>query len=139
MEIFNLETTMKGHPALWENGGGMSNTGFATIIAGSKGEKLTPVWINRRGKLACENHALFIVKEGYHIIYLDHHRGDYDIQVYHILSINKEENIANVEIINEYSKGEWDKEPSESLKDAIEAAENKATCYHCREPHFAIQ
>lgn len=136
MEI-NLETTKKGHPSLWENGGGMSNTGFATIIAGPKGEKLSPVWINQRGKLACENHALFIVNEGYYIISANHHRGDYEIQVYCILSINKEENIANTELIYEYSRGEWDKEPFEFLKDVIEAATDKASCYHCRESHYS--
>ena len=43
-----LERTKKGLPALWEGGGGSSNTGDATLIAGPKGEKNTPLYIRRQ-------------------------------------------------------------------------------------------
>lgn len=41
-----------------------------------------------------------------------------------------------MEKVAEFSNGEWDNLP-QFLEDAVEAAMEKATCYHCREPHFA--
>lgn len=138
MKTINVEFTKRGYPALWEQGGGASNTGSATIIAGLNGEKLTPVYINGRGHLSCGSHALFIVKEGYHVISVNHHRGDYEIEIYKITSINKEEKTANIELLYEYSRGEWDKEYPEFLESALEAATDKASCYHCREVHYVV-
>ncbi len=137
MKKIDIELTKKGHPALWEKVGGMSNTGYATIIAGVKGEKLTPAYVNRRGHLACGKHALFIIKEGYHIILSDHHRRDFEIEVYRITSIDKKEQLANLEMVCEYSQGEWDVKPPKFLYNAIDAAVDKASCYHCRETHYA--
>ena len=59
-----IERTKKGLPALWERGGGYSNTGEATIIAGPNGKKKVPLYIRQRGTLACAHHALFVVHEG---------------------------------------------------------------------------
>jgi len=131
-----IELTKKGYPSIWEKGGGMSNTGSATIVAGSHGEKLPPVWINRRGELSCGYHALIIISEGYHVIFADQHRGDYEIQVCRITAIDKEFQLADLELVCEYSHGEWDVEPSYLLSEAIDSAVKKANCYHCREPHF---
>jgi hypothetical protein len=139
MKKIDIELTKKGHPALWEKGGGMSNTGYATIIAGVKGEKLTPAYVNRRGHLACGKHALFIIKEGYHIILSDHHRGDFEIEVYRITAINKEEKFADMELVCEYSQGEWNVEPQEFLHAAIDAAVEKSQDYHCRSPYYVLK
>jgi len=46
---------------MWEKGGGMSNTGFATVICGPNGSPLKPLFIATRGTLACSKHALFII------------------------------------------------------------------------------
>ena len=137
MKKIDIELTKKGHPAVWEHGGGMSNTGYATIVAGLQGEKLSPIYINRRGHLSCGEHALFIVTTGFHIIFADHHRGDFEIEVYRITAINKEEKFADMELVCEYSQGEWNVEPQEFLHAAIDAAVDKASCYHCREAHYA--
>lgn len=48
-----LTITKKGLPALWESGGGATNTGSATIIAGPNGEKLVPIYVRRSGHLSC--------------------------------------------------------------------------------------
>jgi len=56
------EKTAKGFPALWEEGGGYTNTGSAIIIAGSAGEPLRPFYIRRRGHLANGQHALLPIR-----------------------------------------------------------------------------
>jgi hypothetical protein len=48
----------------------------------------------------------------------------------------KEEDVAIVELVYEFSSGEWDAELPAFLEAAVQAAVEKATCYHCREPHF---
>lgn len=170
MKTLRLEKTKKGLPALWESGGGATNTGTATIIAGAAGEALRPLYVRTRGQLSCSSHALFVVGEGMHIIRADHHRGDFTIRVYRIVNLVQGSFIspetgesegaiqwdgcAHGEtsglykegpeavlstVTTEYDRGEWsgDFDPDDSpLRAAIEAAKEKATCYHCREPHY---
>ena len=133
-----LEMTKKGYPAIWEEGGGYSNTGSATIVAGPSGERLAPVYINRRGSLACGFHALFIVHEGDHIIEADHHRRDFEINVYRITAIREEDGrfVADLDLINQYSSGEWESDLQPELEDSVRAAIEKATTYHCRRPIY---
>ena len=134
LKNMKIEKTKKNLPAMWERGGGYTNTGEATIIAGPNGEKKRPVYIRRRGSLACDNHALFVVKPGDVVVKVSHHRRDFEIEIYKILDF--EEETAVVEQVNSFSRGEWDKEPPTYLEQAVQAAMNKATCYHCRSPHF---
>ena len=147
-----IERTKKGLPALWESGGGYSNTGDATLIAGPKGEKKTPLYIRRRGPLACAHHALFVVRKGDIVIESSHHRGDFHHQVYRIVAIRGDE--AEVELIAEFSQGEWDtgslgekleadlarmaagEAPTMELSIAVDTAEAKATAYHCRSAYY---
>lgn len=122
----------------------MSNTGDAQIIAGPNGEPKKPVYVRRRGHLACEEHALFIVAPGDIVVQADHHRRDFRTTVYRIKSIEEVKDdwsgknfpAAIVEKLHEFDMGEWDVEPPENLLPAIDAAEEKATCYHCRSPHY---
>ena len=147
-----LERTKKGLPALWESGGGYSNTGEATLIAGPNGEKKAPLYIRRRGPLACAHHALFVVREGDTVIESSHHRGDFHHQIYRIVAIRGDE--AEVELIAEFSRGEWDacplgqkleadfarmtsgEPPTMELSIAVQTAEDKATAYHCRSAYY---
>lgn len=151
-----IERTRKGHPALWEQGGGFRNTGEATIVANPDGSPKIPVYVRQRGHLACSNHALFVVSVGDIVIKTDHHRRDFNTYVYKITAITEEE--AELQLIDSYQQGEWNDEniervfsaweagDLESIKDiddetynlcrAILAAHEKATCYHCREPHY---
>ena len=147
-----IERTKKGLPALWEGGGGYSNTGEATIIAGPNGEKKVPLYIRRRGPLACAHHALFVVREGDIVVESSHHRGDFSHQVYRIVAIRGDE--AEVELIAEFSHGEWDtgplgqqleadfarmaagEPPTMELSIAVDTAEAKAMAYHCRNAYY---
>ena len=213
-----IERTKKGFPALWECGGGYTNTGEATIIASSSGGPKKPVYVRRRGHLANGQHALLVLEKGDYIIECDHHRKDFNIDIFQIVDFKTEktieeevffklkeeitedefekrydvkydefikgksceikfltkyyelpdsyfcrkkssydwckeveiyekkierkevtEDVAIVELVYEFSRGEWDKEPPAYLEAAVQAAMEKATCYHCREPHFAIE
>jgi hypothetical protein len=138
MKKTRIETTKKGYPAYWEAGGGYSNTGWATIIAGPNGEKKTPLYIRRRGPLACAQHALVPAGVGDFIITANHHREDFQVEIFRIagFEVKGENTYATVEQVNCFSSGEWDAELPVSLEAAVKAAMQKATCYHCREPHY---
>lgn len=137
---FVIERSKRGIPCMWECGGGYSNTGEATIIAGPSGEKKAPLYIRQRGPLACAHHALIPVDVGDFIITTNHHRGDFETRIYRVEEIQAETAICS--IIGEYSRGEWafSTEPRPEVADhlpaAVDAAWEKATCYHCREPHY---
>src|SRR5690554_4804549 len=62
--LVEIEKTRKGYPATWECGGGYTNTGEAIIIASQSGGPKKPIYIRRRGHLANDNHALFILELG---------------------------------------------------------------------------
>lgn len=136
MRKIKIEKTKKGYPALWERGGGYTNTGVATIIAGKGGQPKRAIYIRQRGPLANDDHALIPVEVGDYIIYANHHREDFNIYIYKILDFDDVEDVAIVEPVHKFNRGEWDKEPPASLEVAVEAAKQKASCYHCREPHF---
>lgn len=131
-----IERTKKGLPAMWESGGGMTNTGHATIIANHNGAPKKPVYIRRSGSLSCNNHALFIVEVGDLVIEAGHHRFDFEIAVYRIEAIDGEE--ARLSLLHEFSRGEWDVEPPADIMKAVEAAQEKAMIYHCRLPVYYI-
>lgn len=197
-----IERTKKDFPALWELGGGQTNTGSARIICSADGSPKKATYIRRRGHLAGGNHALLIVGPGDVVIEADHHRGDFHVAIYKIKGFEDEvfgdcglygccandieaaekefsrtgwaENCiqhivrpreskdsgrvlstanivveywrrwtveyASLEPIAEYSRGEWDNEEiAQKYKTAIEAAKEKALCYHCREPHYIAE
>jgi hypothetical protein len=141
-KTFELTISRTGIPCLWEHGGGWSNTGESVIIAGPDASPAKPIYIKRSGSLACARHALIPVHVGSVVIEAQHHRKDFSISVWQIKQIN--EKTAKAEMIAEYSMGEWvfNTEPhpeivyTSHLLAAVEAAQNKATCYHCREPHY---
>jgi len=135
-----VERTKKGFPALWEEGGGATNTGDAQLVAGRFFEPLTPIYIRRSGSLSNARHALFVVDIGYHVVNASHHRRDFVITVSQIASFDGDE--ATLKPIAVFSNGEWDTagelllSSSEELRKLVEVAKEKATCYHCREPHY---
>jgi len=130
--VFVGERTRRGHPALWEQGGGATNTGEAQIVTGPRGERLKPIYIRTRGHRACGQHALFIVQPQYHIVrvwYWNKQNPPYSINVYQIQKIVE----FDKELLAIAKKVE-----SEMLQEAINVAKQKARCYHCRRPHYAL-
>lgn len=143
-EIMNATLTKRGFVSVWEEGGGATNTGDATIIARPDGKKPTAVYVRRSGHLSCGAHALIPVFTGYYVVKTWHHRGDFTHKLYQIVRTftegegNEARGKLEVTIVNEFNNGEWDTPLAESLHAVIEAAEHKATCYHCREPHYVV-
>ena len=121
-------------PCLWEHGGSATNTGAATIIADAEGLPKKAIYTRRRGHLSNGEHALIPVSVGDHIITANHWRGDFEVEIYRIRAIGADK--IELELSYEFSRGEWDKEPPTTLQAAVDAAKAKATCYHCREPHY---
>ena len=133
-KFIRVEKTKRGFPALWECGGGYTNTGEATIIASPRGGSKRALYIRRRGELANSQHALIPVAVGDYIVEAYHHRKNFEIEIYKILDF--EEETAVVEQVNRFIMGKWNAELPTFLEAAVEAAMQKATCYHCRKPYF---
>src|SRR5690554_2482228 len=72
--LMEIEKTRKGFPATWECGGGYTNTGEAIIVASQSGGPKRPIYLRRRGHLANDNHALFVLELGDYIIEAKHRR-----------------------------------------------------------------
>lgn len=136
-----IEKTKKGYPAMWESGGGFTNTGEATIIADKDGQPKKAIYVRNRGQLANLHHALVILEVGDYIVEADHHREDFEIEILKVLGFEdkEEETYAIVKQENYFSSGEWDTELPDFLEDAVHVAMEKATCYHCRCPHFIAE
>ncbi len=143
-EIMVVTTTKRGFVAVWECGGGATNTGDATIIAKPNGEKPTACYIRQSGHLSCGDHALIPVHPGYYVVKTWHHRRDFTHRVYRIIRTftegegDEKQGKIEVVLVNEFSRGEWDTPLAEILQAAIDAAEDKATCYHCRSAHYVV-
>ncbi|HOK13510.1 MAG TPA: hypothetical protein PK007_01130 [Candidatus Kapabacteria bacterium] len=131
------ETTKMGYHALWEAGGGATNTGEATIIASSDGKRKKPIYVKRAGHLANAQHALIVVEPEDIIIKSYHKRKDFWTRVFRIKSFDGEFAIA--ELIYEFRDGKWNFYPPAYLQPAITACIEKATCYHCREPYYILE
>ena len=135
--MLRISRTRSGLPALWEGGGGYSNTGSARVVAREDGGRPRAIYIRRRGHLACDDHALVVLRKGMYILDADHHREDYETTLYRVISIPGQGDRAEVKIVATYRQGEWLPEwPPPELDEAIKAVVAKANCYHCREPHW---
>ncbi len=63
-----------GQPTTTENGGGMTNTGSATIVCGADGQKLKPLFIPRG--YSNGDHAIFVIEPGKtHLIHASRDQG----------------------------------------------------------------
>ena len=113
--------TSKGFPALWEEGGGMTNTGYCYLICGENGEKLTPVYIRNSGQLSCGQHALFILREGVHVVVVSRTHDEYQQKCFKFTN----HEFVETEITN-------------TFEEAFEAAREKTRYYHCKVPVYFL-
>ena len=131
-----IELSKKGFPCMWEQGGGASNTGEATIIASPDGNPKSAIYIRRKGQLANSRHALIPIAKGDVVVRVSHHRQDFTILIYVVDGIDTDSLHAELVKIYEFSNGEWDTDPPTYLDAAILAAKHKSLDYHCRKPYF---
>ncbi len=123
-----------GLPTITENGGGMTNTGYATVICGENAEPLEPLFVPRG--YSNGDHAIFVAKVGMHLVDTVRDRSGESVNVSIIKKIGSEVNPDELitETIYEYENG--DVNIPAIFKSAVDAALKKCKCYHCREPHF---
>jgi len=120
---YSTEITKSGIPAMWEKGGGYTNTGSATIIADRNGYPKCAIFERTAGDLACKNHALIPVSVGDVIVSANQHRDRVAITVERITSI---------------CEGAATTEPCTDpiCVEAIYSAIDKANDYHCRTAYY---
>lgn len=143
-KTIKIDATKRGLPAMWETGGGLTSGGSATIIAKSDGSKPRAVYVRTRGHLAGGPHALICVHEGFYLVHASVGRGvrtSATIERIAKTSVKdvygeKFEAAAEVEVINTFSQGEWDRPLDQKLEAAVDAAFRKASDYHCRYPYY---
>jgi len=133
-----LETvkTRSNKDAMWEEGGGSTNTGSAQVIALAEGGKPVACYINRRGNLSNGQHGLVTVKPGMIMIQTNRHREDFETNVYEVIELD--EKTMSFRPTYTFLQGEWDNPIPEKYLAAVEACKAKASCYHCREPHYCL-
>src|SRR3989338_8275451 len=144
MRTISIDTTKRGFAAMWESGGGLTSGGSAIIITGKNGEARRPVYMPRGGHLACGTHALITVHDGFYYVRAGVSCGSRSsASVWRIVSTSvkdidgeKWSASAEVELVNSFSKGEWDKPLDEKFAPAVEAAFRKASAYHCRSAFY---
>lgn len=130
-----IRTEKRGVPAVWECGGGWSNTGEARIVCKSNGERKIPLYTKTKGNLACAEHALFAIHAGDLVIDRKYGHGEDFIAVWECTDPEED----HFTLLYSWSQGEWDKEFPDSLNDAIQAAWDKASDYHCRTAYYAAK
>jgi hypothetical protein len=123
-----IEKTKSGLPAVWESGGGYTNTGEAIIISDANSQPKKPIYVKTSGHLANKQHALFALQKNDIVVELFRHRDDYKIKIYQFDGEKLQE-------IARYESGEWEGDWQKYEKVIIAAVE-KSKCYHCREPHY---
>lgn len=128
-----------------ENGSGATNTGYATIVCGLKGQPLKPYRLDHK---CGGDHAQFALYDSFVTVYGSRRRDDYEIVIkqYQFEPENKL-TIENKKVIVERFarlkeeqlwKGVLEELPVlfGQFEDAANAALIKTNCYHCKEAHF---
>lgn len=129
---FEVGRSKTGLPTVTECGGGMSNTGFATLVCGENGQPLKPLFIPRG--YSNQDHAVFVVRPGQTcLVTASHGKWGEEVKIEKILKIDDKDNLQT-ETIAEYDNGDGNIPPQ--FKAVTTAALKKTRCYHCREAHY---
>lgn len=125
-----------GLPTLCESGGGSSNTGFSTVVVGPNGEPLKALYVPKG--YSNGDHAIFVVTVGMIVIHCGRDRIGENIEGVRIDVIGIEGDPDEVATSPLFSWENGDGDVPEEFREAVDAAHEKAHCYHCREPHFLL-
>lgn len=157
-EFVERPITMSKHnfPCMWEKGGQLDEfNGSSTIICDEFGNMTKPLFIRRKGQLSCSEHALIIIHKNYVIIEVLYQEQNMllSINILKIVGLNIEKSIAETECVErllfpyylesdisdaeERIENACDNNSKITIyKKAIISAYKKATCFHCKKPHF---
>jgi len=116
----------------YEQGGSMTKTGKATIVCNSRGEELYPDFVYSHGHLSNGKHAKFLIENGVLVTSTKHGF----IEIEQVVAEKDEDKVWLV--INMIWEGRIEQLPDyyQEFTYACLAANEKANCFHCREPHF---
>lgn len=129
-----VERSKSGLPTITENGGGMTNTGYATVVCGDRGEALKPLFVPRG--YSNGDHAIFVVKPGEtHLVHASRDRGGESCLVEKVISLTDDDSLVT-ELVGEYEDGDGNIPPP--FQSAVDAAHRKTRCYHCRKAHYYL-
>jgi hypothetical protein len=134
MYSLSVGRSKTGLPTITESGGSATNTGSAIVICGASGEKIKPLFIPRG--YSNGDHAIFVASVGMHIVETEHSRRGESATVYRIDAIGKDDDEDAVVYHEVASYEDGDGNIPAEFQAAVDAALEKAHCYHCREPHF---
>ena len=132
----DVSLSKNGIPCMWESGGGYSNTGNSKLIGDKNGCPKKAIYVKRRGELACMEHALIPIRINDIVVEANHHRGDFDIDIYRITSIDINSKKAELELLNNFSEEQWDRSLDKNYENIVDNAIRKAKSYHCRTAYF---
>lgn len=138
-KIIKVTLSKHGLPTLTESGGGRAKTGFASIVASSKGGRKKPIHIPSKGQITNGDHAFFVIKENDVRIEVSHYNGDFNIKVYQVAHINLEAKEIIFNLIEEYSSNNFSDYQLSLYKEAIKHGIDKATTPNCKNPFFYYQ
>lgn len=123
-----------GLPTITENGGGMTNTGSATIVCGAEGQKLKTLFIPRG--YSNGDHAIFVIEPGEtHLVHGWRSRAGEGAIVEKVIGIDSDDNLE-VAVVGEYENGDGNIPPN--FQSAVDAALKKCRAYHCRSAHYIL-
>lgn len=131
--MFPILRSKKGHPVLFESGGGNLRSGSATLICGSRGERKDPIKIMVEGHTCNSDHALVPVAIGDYIITGTREK----IDILKVDSFNFDKLFVNVVPVRTWTEEEgWDDELPKHLDLVVYAYFDKVNCYHCKHSHY---
>lgn len=135
--------TTKGYRAMWERGGATSTKGDSVIVCGPTGQPKDALFIRTGGHLCNNQHCLIPVLPGDYIVMAERNKDDLKCSVWLILTQDQEKVLETqpgfmaIKLEYDYTNGEWDQNPPSFLDRAINAANDKCRCFHCRHVHYA--
>lgn len=120
-----------------EYGGAKTKTGSGTIVCAPDGNALKPYRVLRTGHIACKTHAHFSV--GQACVTLTGYRNSEQVMIQECSIVHEAGMVGiNVEVLWEGGKDDLP-EQLRHYSLAVEAAVEKANCYHCRHVHYSVE
>ena len=92
-----VELTRSGRVAVWEEGGGATNTGTAHLVAKKDGSPRRPYFIKKRGHLSCGQHALLPVVSGDYWVTVHRHKESYSLIIEQVSSVKVVDRIKHLD------------------------------------------
>jgi hypothetical protein len=124
---------------MWEKGGEKNGRLYAQIIAGKDGQSKRPLLLNQNFYTATEEHALLPISTNNYIVMAERDKGSLDnieVKVFQVKNVDKCK--ANTSCVYHYKDGQWNKEPSMILYDAIDSALKKTQDTKTNAPYYVM-